>query len=260
MGSTYKIEIEKERNELDERLDEKTEQLKEMTKNYTEAVEKCKRTEAELDRLKAAQPTENHGESEELNILHNRCSELELELKSKNSQMVAQDTDLKSKEATIAKLEVIKTKRSKEAIATGQMRKRYEEEKEELQKVNEGQQMEKDKLQKEKDELQKDFLEKDEECMKLYISLTDKIQICAELTRTMEEFKEDIKRLQRLVQEKDDALGEKESMDENTKQKVLSQTSELESKKEECAKEKEAKERLSAELETKKEECTKIKK
>ena len=45
-------------------------------------------------------------------------------------------------------------------------------------------------------------------------------------------------------------------MDENTRQKFLSQTSELESKKEEYAKEKEAKERLSAELETKKEECT----
>merc|ERR1712029_824588 len=102
-------------------------------------MENCKRTESELDRLKAAQPTENHGESEELNILHNRCSELELELKSKDSQINAQDIDLRSKEATIAKLEVIKTKRSKEAIATGQMRKRYEEEKEELQKVNEGQ-------------------------------------------------------------------------------------------------------------------------
>merc|ERR1712013_742852 len=134
-------------------------------------------------------------------------------LKSKNSQIDAQDIDLKSKEATIAKLEVIKTKRSKEAIETGQMRKRYEEEKE--------------KLQKEKDELQKDFLEKDEECMKLYISLTDKEQICAEMTGTMEEFTEDIKRLQRLVQEKEDALGEKESMDESTKQNVLSQTSEL---------------------------------
>merc|ERR1712126_618116 len=85
--STYKIEIEKERNELDERLDEKTEQLKEMTKNYTEGVEKCKRTEAELDRLKAAEPTENSGEDDEVNILHNRCSELELELKSKNSQI-----------------------------------------------------------------------------------------------------------------------------------------------------------------------------
>merc|ERR1712156_682320 len=97
--------------------------------------------------------------------------------------------------------------------------------------------------------------EKDEECMKLYISLTDKEQICAEMTGTMEEFKEDIKRLQRLVQEKEDALGEKESMDENTRKKVLSQTSELESKKEECAKEKEEKERLSAELETMKEEC-----
>merc|ERR1712107_605360 len=113
-----------------------------------------------------------------------------------------------------------------------------------------------DKLQKEKDELQKIVLEKDEECMELQTSLTEKENMCAELTETMEEFKEDIKRLQRLVQEKDDALGGKESMDENTKQKVLSQTSELESKKEECAKEKEEKERLSAELETKKEECT----
>merc|ERR1712113_697147 len=112
------------------------------------------------DRLKAAQPTENNGEDEEVNILHSRCSELELELKSKNSQIDAQDIDLKSKEATIAKLEVIKTKRSKEAIATGQMRKRYEEEKEELQEVNEAQQIEKDKLQKEKDELQKTVLEK----------------------------------------------------------------------------------------------------
>merc|ERR1712013_611470 len=66
-------------------------------------------------------------------------------------------------------------------------------------------------LQKEKDELQKDFLEKDEECMKLYISLTDKEQICAEMTGTMEEFKEDIKRLQRLVQEKEDALGKRKA-------------------------------------------------
>merc|ERR1712107_612387 len=76
--STYKIEIEKERNELDERLDEKIEQLKEMTKNYTEVRENCKRTEAELDQLKAAHPTETNGEDEEVNILHNRCSELEL--------------------------------------------------------------------------------------------------------------------------------------------------------------------------------------
>merc|ERR1712012_676093 len=111
-------------------------------------------------------------------------------------------------------------------------------------------------LQKEKDELQKTVLEKNEECMELQTSLSDKEKMSAELTRTIEELKEDIKRLQRLVQEKDDALGERESMDENTRQKVLSQTSELESKKEECAKEKEAKDRLSEELETKKEECT----
>merc|ERR1712156_1021642 len=103
----------------------------------------------------------------------------------------AQDIDLKSKEATIAKLEVIKTKRSKEAIATGQMRKRYEEEKEELQKVNEGQQIEKDKLQKEKEELQKTVLEKDEKCMELQTSLTEKENMCAEMTVNMEEFKED---------------------------------------------------------------------
>merc|ERR1719192_3139330 len=92
--------------------------------------------------------------------------------------------------------------------------------------------------------------------MELQTSLSDKEQMCAELKGALGEDKDEIYRLQKLVQEKDDALGEKESMDENTRQKVLSQTSELESKKEEYAKEKEAKERLSAELETKKEECT----
>merc|ERR1719192_864915 len=92
--------------------------------------------------------------------------------------------------------------------------------------------------------------------MELQTSLSDKEQMCAELKGALGEDKEEIYRLQKLVQEKEDALGEKESMDENTKQKILTQTSELESKKEECAKEKEEKERLSAELETKKEECT----
>merc|ERR1719192_268899 len=91
--------------------------------------------------------------------------------------------------------------------------------------------------------------------MELQTSLSDKEQMCAELKGALGEDKDEIYRLQKLVQEKEDALGEKESMDENTKQKVLSQTSELESKKEECAKEKE--ERFSAELETEKEECTK---
>merc|ERR1712228_464862 len=92
------------------------------------------------EQLKRSEQKENNassGDDEEVNVLRSRCSELELELNSKDTQLDAQEVDLRSKEEKIVRLEEIKAKRMKEAKATGDLSSKYRE------------------LQKAKDELQR---------------------------------------------------------------------------------------------------------
>merc|ERR1712108_47800 len=204
----YKIEIDKERNDIDE-------QLTELKVKYNEVQEHLKR--AHLN-----ENTAISRDDEELNMLRNKCSELELELKSKNVQLDAQEIDLKSKEEKIVRLEEIKLQRAKEAIAYGDRNR------------------ENKKLQKANDELQKTAEEKENYCVK--------IQKAFEVERL--ELRENCARLQKLLDEKqnDNAQlsGERDVLEQNIKQNVLTQLSTLETVKAECSREKEERERISA--------------
>ena len=200
----YKEEIEKERNEIDERLTE-------LQVKYKEAQE----------HLKIVQLKENNaipGDDEELNMLRSKCSELELELKSKNTQLDAQEIDLKSKEEKIVKLEVIKLERLKLSIEVGKAYNRCT------------------ILQKEKDELQKTVEE------------TQKASAGTDNDRL--ELQKDCVKLQKLLDEKQHELvrlsGEREVLEKNAKQDILTQLATLKSVKAECSREKEEKKKISA--------------
>merc|ERR1711974_252901 len=204
----YKIEIDKERNDIDEQL--------------TELKVKNNEVQEHLKRAHLNENTAISRDDEELNMLRNKCSELELELKSKNVQLDAQEIDLKSKEEKIVRLEEIKLQRAKEAIAYGDRNR------------------ENKKLQKANDELQKTAEEKENYCVK--------IQKAFEVERL--ELRENCARLQKLLDEKqnDNAQlsGERDVLGKNIKQNVLTQLSTLETVKAECSKEKEERERISA--------------
>ena len=102
----FEMGLEKERNELDERL--------------TDLQEKYKKAQEELE---LAESRENKGEEERNTLLRKKCLELETELKSKNIQVESQGTSIRSKDEMIVKLENsirdIKLKRLNEASVYG---------------------------------------------------------------------------------------------------------------------------------------------
>ena len=232
----YRKEIENERDELDD-------QLTELQVKYKEAQEHLKKAQLNAN-------TAISGDDEELNMLRSKCSELELELKSKNAQLDAQEIDLKSKEEKvveledkvvkleekIVKLEEIKQHRSKIAIAYGDRNKEYI------------------KLQKAKDELQKTAEEKENYCAEIQKTFEGER---LELQKAADEKNKECERLQKLLYEKQKLLdekqidnvqlsGERDVLEKNIKQNVLTQLATLETVKAECSREKEERERISA--------------
>ena len=228
----YKTEIDKERNELDDR--------------FTELQMKYNEVQEHLKKGKLKENTAISGDDEELNMLRSKCSELELELKSKNTQLDAQEIDLNSKEEKIVmyeekivKLEEIKLKRTKEAIATGGMSRRCKE------------------LQAAKDELVKVLEEKKNYCAEILKASEGMDNERLELQKAFDEKDKDFVRLQNLLNEKQKLLdekqndnvqlsGERDVLEKNIKQSVLTQLDTLESVKVQCSREKEEKERISA--------------
>merc|ERR1712130_1049225 len=246
----YKTEMDEERDEIEYRFTELQVKHNELQVKHNELQMKHNEQEVKYseaqEHLKRAQLRENtaiSGDDEEVNMLQSKCFELELELKSKNTQLGAQEIDLNSKEEKIVvleekvvNLEKIKVKRMKEAKTVGDTNKRC---------------MEAEASRK---ELEKVLEEKESFCAEILKASEGKDNERLELQKALDEKDKDYVRLQNLLNEKQklpdekqnenvQLIGEREALEKKIKQTHLET---LETLKAQCLREKEEKERISA--------------